>query len=107
MNKPARYQNSESLLAALARQAQAGGADVVTLRALVEEASEIGAARALAQLGLGDAHAGGDIYELRQLITAWRDLRRTAWRAAVNWLVKIMITALLVGLVLYLKTVRP
>jgi hypothetical protein len=42
------------MLIQLTAQAEARGADLVTLRALIEEASELGAARALASLGLDD-----------------------------------------------------
>ena len=55
----------------VARLAQADGHDLVTLRALVEEASEMGARRALARLGLADEDAREDVVELRQLLKAW------------------------------------
>ena len=42
------------MLAGLIRQAEEEGADLVTLRALVEEASELGAGRALKRAGLGE-----------------------------------------------------
>lgn len=78
----------------------------LALRALIEEASEAGAGRALARLGLADAGAGGDIHELRQLLLAWRDMRRTLRRAVIGWLAKLMITALLIGLLVEFKLGR-
>lgn len=92
----------EDLLARLI--AQAGGAaglpDLVTLRAIVEEASELGAARALRRLGLDDETAPGDLSELRELLAAWRDAKRSAWRAALGWVVRAVLALLLLGLVL-------
>ena len=55
--------NREDMIARLVGQAAAEGGDLVTLRALIEEASELGAARALSRLGLADDKASGDIDE--------------------------------------------
>ena len=85
----------------LARQiAQAGheGGELITLRAIVEEASELGANRVLDRLGLGDPSAREDIDELRELLGAWRDAKASAWKAAVDWLVKGVLALLLVGI---------
>lgn len=90
--------NKEEMLARLIAQAAEDGGDLVTLRAIVEEASELGAQRALAHLGLDDAHAPGDLSELRQLLRAWRDAKSSAWKAAVGWLVRGALALLLVGI---------
>lgn len=74
------------------------GADAALLRALIEEASELGARRALARLGLADAAARGDMADLRQLLGAWRDAKTSAWKAAVDWAVRGMLALLVVGL---------
>ena len=63
------------LLALLLAQAERQGADMVTLRALIEEASGAGAERALAALGLKDEHARRDMDDLRELLRAWRDAK--------------------------------
>ena len=47
---------------------------------LLDRAAERGAERVLAHLGLENGHAARDIRELRGLIEAWRDARRTAWQ---------------------------
>ncbi len=86
------------MLAALLAQAEGQGADLVTLRALIEEATEAGAARALASIGLHDDRAGADIVELRQLIQGWRDAKQSAVSALVTWLVRAGVAALLVGI---------
>ena len=45
------------MLAGLAAEARREGIDVTTLRAIIEEASDAGAARALERLGLSDGAA--------------------------------------------------
>ncbi len=92
-----------ALLTSLVEEACEEGADLVTLRAIVEEASETGAARALASCGLQDEAAGSDIRELRNLLEAWRDARRTAWRTFVRWCSTALILALMAGLAVKLK----
>jgi hypothetical protein len=68
------------------------------LRALIEEASEMGARRALARLGLADTAAREDIGDLRQLLEAWRDAKRSARNAAVEWLVRGALAILVIGI---------
>lgn len=78
----------EDMLARLIAQAEMSGGDLVTLRAMVEEASELGAARMLSRMGLDDARAHHDLAALREMLNAWRDAKRSAWRAAIQWLVR-------------------
>ena len=88
----------EEMLARLIAQADAQGGDLITLRAIVEEASELGAARVLERIGLADPSAQDDIDELRELLSAWRDAKASAWKAAVEWLVRGVLALLLVGI---------
>lgn len=88
----------EDMLARLIAQAGHEGGELITLRAIVEEASELGANRVLDWLGLGDPSAQEDIDELRELLGAWRDAKASAWKAAVDWLVKGVLALLLVGI---------
>lgn len=90
-------QHSE-MLAGLVAQAEAEGADLLMIRAMIEEASMIGAERALERLGLADAGAEKDVRELRELIGGWRDARKVAQRAVIGWLTRILIMLLLLGL---------
>jgi hypothetical protein len=90
--------SSDALLANLMAQAEGRAADLVTLRALVEESSQAGARRALASLGLDDERARRDMDELRELLSAWRDAKRTAWRAVVTWLVRLLLAMVLIGM---------
>ena len=87
-----------AMLEGLVMQAEAEGAARVTLRALVEEASEVGAARALRTLGLMDDKAGHDILELRQLIQGWRDAKKSALSAFLGWVVRSIVALFLIGL---------
>lgn len=87
-----------TILAQLLAQGAERGADLVTLRAIAEEAGELGATRALTRLGLADAGAPADLAELRQLIAAWRDAKRSAWKAAIAWLARVAGALLLAGL---------
>jgi len=88
----------EEMLARLIAQEVGQGADLVTLRAIVEEACELGASRMLARMGLDDATASRDMRELRGLLDAWRDARRSAWKAVVAWLVRVLLAGLLIGI---------
>lgn len=87
-----------NMLLHLAAQAEARGADLVTLRALIEEASDLGAARALARLGLADENAAKDMAELRELLSAWRDAKVTVRKAVLGWIVRGCLALLLLGL---------
>jgi hypothetical protein len=90
--------NREDMLAWLVAQVAGEGRDLVTLRALVEEASEVGANRALDRLGLSDDAAQQDLGELRELLGAWRAANASAWKAAVDWLVRAGFALLLFGI---------
>ncbi len=89
-----------SMLALLVAQAEGQGADMVTLRALIEEASGVGAERALAAIGLTDDNARRDMDELRELLRAWRDAKKSAREAVVSWLVRIALAVLVAGIAL-------
>lgn len=88
----------DNLLTQLMAQADGRVVDIVTLRALVEEASQNGATRALASLGLDDDRARRDMDELRELLSAWRDAKRSAWRAVVSWVLRVALASLLIGM---------
>ena len=92
-----------SMLALLVAQAEGQGADMVTLRALIEEASEVGAERALAALGLRDENARRDMDELRELLAAWRDAKRSVWKAIAGWFARLALAMVLVGLAVRLR----
>ena len=93
----------DAVLARLMAQSEAKGVDLVTLRALVEEASQAGATRALGALGLDDPRARRDMDELRELLSAWRDAKRSARQAVVSWAVRVCLALLLIGLAVRLR----
>lgn len=95
--------SADALLASLMAQAEGRGVDLITLRALVEESSQAGARRALAQLGLDDERARRDMDELRELLSAWRDAKRSAVKAMVAWVVSVMLALLLIGIAVRLR----
>ena len=85
-----------------------GSTQPITLRPedlddLLTRAAERGAERCLAHLGLENGHAARDIRELRDLLEAWRDARRTAWQTAVKVVTTGILAALLVGAAIKLK----
>lgn len=94
--------NSETL-ARLVGQGRGEGADIATLRAIAEEAGELGASRALARLGLSDAAAEKDMAELRELLAAWRDTKKSVWKALLGWVVRTVFALVLVGIAVKLE----
>ena len=87
-----------AVLAQLMRQGAERGVDLVTLRAIVEEAGELGAARALARVALSDERAREDVAELRELLAAWRDAKWSVWKAVVGWIARLAMALMLAGL---------
>ncbi len=90
--------DNAGMLARLLALAEGQGADLITLRALIEEASEAGAERAMGAIGLTDSRARRDMDELRELLQAWRDAKRSAWQAIVTWVARIGLAALVIGM---------
>ncbi len=90
--------NRQDMLASLLAQASEEGAELVTLRAILEEASELSAERVLDRLGLADPGAEDDLDELRELLRAWRDAKSSAWKALIDWTARGFLAALLVGI---------
>ncbi|MBK6802742.1 DUF6127 family protein [Novosphingobium sp.] len=90
--------NRDDMVARLIAQAADAGGDLVTLRAIVEEASELGAQRVLARMGLDDEAALSDLSELRELLQAWRDAKTAAWKAVLAWVVRGALALVLMGM---------
>lgn len=95
---PNRPMSNEDMLARLIAQAEGSGCELVTLRAIVEEACDLGAARVLDRMGLSDPSAHQDLTELRELLRAWRDAKASAWKAAIEWIMRLMLAGLLFGI---------
>ncbi len=88
----------EDILASLMAQAREEGAELVSLRAIVEETSALATDKVLERIGLGDSGAEGDLVELRELLQAWRDAKTSAWKAFVDWLIRGALALLLIGI---------
>ncbi|MDT9046704.1 DUF6127 family protein, partial [Escherichia coli] len=73
------------------------------LDGLLEQAAERGALRLLAHLGLENGHAARDIHELRGLLDAWRDARKTAWQTTIRVLTTGLLALLIVGAAIKLE----
>ena len=86
------------VLAQLLAQARGQDADGLALRAVVEEAATLGATRALALLGLEDAQAARDMAELRDLLAAWREAKKSLWKGVLGWVAKMAAVVMLAGL---------
>ena len=69
---------------------------------LLAQASESGAQRALAHLGLSDQSAAKDMADLRELLSARRDAKKSTHKAVVEWLVRGVLALLVIGLALKL-----
>jgi hypothetical protein len=64
------------------------------LRALITEAYVEGARRTLERLGLHDDDAPADIRSLRDLLDAWRQIKRGAFQQLGKWLMIVVLGAL-------------
>lgn len=71
--------------------------------AILERAAERGARHALADVGLDGPEAANDIRELRGLLDAFNEAKRTAGLTVVKMLVTGLVMALLAGAFLKLK----
>ena len=54
------------------------------LEEMLDRAARKGAKEALASIGLLDDSAHKDIVEMRSLLEAWRDTRRSIWTTAIK-----------------------
>lgn len=61
------------------------------LEAMLDRAARKGAKEALASIGLLDDSAQKDITEMRSLLEAWRDTRKSIW----NTIIKVVTVSLL------------
>jgi hypothetical protein len=92
------FMQDREMLANLVAQAEGEGGDLLMIRAIIEEASMIGAERALTRVGLSDKDAEADVRALRDMLGGWRDAKKAARTAAVGWLVRLAVMLLLLGL---------
>lgn len=67
------------------------------IEALLERAAKKGAKEALESIGLHDDDAVKDVHELRSLLDAWRDARRTMWKTVTQAITMLLLGALAAG----------
>ncbi len=70
---------------------------------LLEQAAELGAKRALADVGLDGEDAAHDIRELRNLLDAFNTAKHTAWETVIHITTTGLILALMAGAAIKLK----
>lgn len=70
---------------------------------LLELAAERGAKRALADVGLVDEGAAGDIRDLRSLLGALRVAKHTAWSTIVRLVTTGLLLALMAGIAIKIQ----
>ena len=64
---------------------------------LVEQSAELGARKALRDIGLSDDDALSDVSELRGLLDSWRSAKRTVGSTIVQALTTLFLAALMAG----------
>ncbi len=62
------------------------------LEAMLDRAAKRGARQALAAIGLHDENAAVDVREMRSLLEAWRDTRRSIWNTSIKLLTVAILT---------------
>jgi len=68
------------------------------LERALANAARLGAKAALREIGLHDEAAADDVRELRGLLDAWRDARRTAWQSIVKTATMALLAVFAAGL---------
>lgn len=74
------------------------------IEVLLERAAKAGAREALESIGLHDEKAVNDVRDLRDLLDAWRQARKTVWKTVVHAMTMAVLGAILTGVVLNVKS---
>lgn len=64
---------------------------------LVEQSAELGARKALRDIGLSDDDALSDVSELRGLLDSWRSAKRTVAKTVLQAITTLVLGGLLAG----------
>ena len=67
------------------------------IKIIVEEAAELGARKALRNIGLNDKNASSDVSELRSLLDSWRVAKRTVGKTIVQGITTLILGGLIAG----------
>jgi len=74
------------------------------IEVLIEKCAERAAEKALKNIGLSDEDAYDDVKELRGLLEAWRDTKKTIGQTITRWLTTAFLMALAAGAYLKVKS---
>jgi len=64
---------------------------------LIEQSAELGARKALRDIGLSDDDALSDVSELRGLLDSWRSAKRTVGRTVLQAITTLVLGGLMAG----------
>ena len=64
---------------------------------LIEQSAELGARKALRDIGLSDDDALSDVSELRGLLESWRSAKRTVGRTVLQAITTLVLGGLMAG----------
>jgi len=64
------------------------------IEVLIEKCAERAAEKALLKIGLSDESAYDDVRELRGLLEAWRDTKKTVGQTIARWVTTAILVAL-------------
>jgi hypothetical protein len=78
---------------------------LIEQEALAKRAAQEAVTEAFIRLGIHDEHAGRDIEELRSLLAAWRDTKKTARRTIIAWGVRIFLAAIVISVGIKTQTI--
>ena len=67
------------------------------IKIIVEEAAELGARKALRNIGLNDKNASSDVSELRSLLDSWRVAKRTVGKTIVQGITTLILGCVIAG----------
>ena len=67
------------------------------IKAIIVQAAEAGAKKALAEVGLHDETAGVDVRELRGLLDSWRETKKTVTQTIARSITTAILGALALG----------
>lgn len=73
------------------------------IEVLINRAADRGAEKALRRIGLIDEDAYGDVRELRSLLEAWRETKKTVGQTVTKWVTTAILVTLAAGAYMRLK----
>lgn len=73
------------------------------IEVLIEKCAERAAEKALKNIGLSDEDAYDDVKELRSLLEAWKETKRTIGQTITRWLTIAFLMTLAAGLYMKVK----